>query len=87
MGRWMGEKINACAGEVRFVIPTGGVSGLDAPGHPFWDPAALAAFTQALEETVHATDKRRLIKTPYHINDPCFAQAVAEHFQHIVGGE
>ncbi|MBE1013524.1 Tm-1-like ATP-binding domain-containing protein, partial [Escherichia coli] len=50
--RWMGEKINACAGEVRFVIPTGGVSALDAPGQPFWDPAALAAFTQALEETV-----------------------------------
>ncbi|MEB3019376.1 Tm-1-like ATP-binding domain-containing protein, partial [Streptococcus agalactiae] len=39
MGRWMGEKINACAGEVRFVIPAGGVSALDAPGQPFWDPA------------------------------------------------
>ncbi|AIA46186.1 hypothetical protein L085_03640 [Serratia sp. FS14] len=87
MGRWMGEKINACAGEVRFVIPAGGVSALDAPGQPFWDPAALAAFTQALEETVYATDKRRLIKTPYHINDPRFAQAVAEQFRRIVGGE
>ncbi|BEM84675.1 MULTISPECIES: Tm-1-like ATP-binding domain-containing protein [Serratia] len=87
IGRWMGEKINACTGEVRFVIPAGGVSALDAPGQPFWDPAALAAFTQALEETVYATDKRRLIKTPYHINDPRFAQAVAEQFRHIVGGE
>ena len=62
IGRWIGEKINACTGEVRFVIPAGGVSALDAPGQPFWDPAALAAFTQALEETVYATDKRRLIK-------------------------
>lgn len=87
MGRWMGEKINACAGEVRFVIPAGGVSALDAPGQPFWDQSALAAFTQALEETVRATDKRRLIKTPYHINDPRFAQAVAEQFRHMVGGE
>ncbi|OKB64476.1 hypothetical protein BHU62_22510 [Serratia marcescens] len=85
LGRWIGEKINACAGEIRFVIPAGGVSALDSPDQPFWDPAALAAFTQTLEETVRPTAKRRLIKTPYHINDPRFAQLIAKQFRQIAG--
>lgn len=83
IGRWIGEKMNTCAGEVRFVIPEGGVSALDAPGQPFWDPLALAAFVQALEDTLQQTNRRRLIKTPYHINDPRFAQVIAEQFQQI----
>ena len=86
IGRWIGEN-QRLYGRSALRDPGRGVSALDAPGQPFWDPAALAAFTQALEETVYATDKRRLIKTPYHINDPRFAQAVAEQFRHIVGGE
>jgi uncharacterized protein (UPF0261 family) len=32
MGRWISEKLNACEGPVRFLIPEGGVSALDAPG-------------------------------------------------------
>lgn len=83
IGRWIGEKMNACSGEVRFVIPGGGVSALDAPGQPFWAPQALAAFIQALESTLRPTNKRRLIKTAYHINDPRFAHIVTEQFQHI----
>lgn len=83
MGRWIGEKLNACQGEVRLVIPEGGVSALDAPGQPFWDPHALAAFVRALERTMIQTEKRRLIKTPYHINDPAFAQVIIEQFHAI----
>ncbi|CAI1182238.1 Tm-1-like ATP-binding domain-containing protein [Serratia ficaria] len=85
LGRWIGEKLNACAGEVRFVIPGGGLSALDAPGQPFWDPQALAAFVQALERTLQPTHQRRLVKTPYHINDPRFSQAIVEQFRHIAG--
>ena len=44
MGRWIGEKLNLMDGPVRFLLPEGGVSALDAPGHPFWDPAADAAL-------------------------------------------
>ncbi|VEI77079.1 Uncharacterized conserved protein [Serratia fonticola] len=36
LGRWIGDKLNACAGEVCFVVPLGGFSTLDAPGQPFW---------------------------------------------------
>lgn len=87
IGRWIGEKMNACAGEVRFVIPGGGVSALDAPGQPFWDPQALTAFVDALEYALQPTHKRRLIKTTYHINDPRFAQVVIEQFNSIVGAK
>jgi uncharacterized protein (UPF0261 family) len=83
IGRWIGEKMNACTGEIRFVIPGGGVSALDAPGQPFWDPLALDAFVQALESTMQPTKKRQLIKTDYHINDPRFSQIITEQFQHI----
>ena len=36
MARWIGEKLNRCQGEVRFLIPAGGFSALDAPGMHFW---------------------------------------------------
>ena len=33
---------------MRFLIPEGGVSLLDAPGKPFWDPAADKALFDAI---------------------------------------
>ena len=38
MGSWIGERLNQMDGPVRFFLPEGGVSALDAPGQPFWDP-------------------------------------------------
>ncbi|MGF1909321.1 Tm-1-like ATP-binding domain-containing protein [Vibrio kasasachensis] len=83
IGRWIGNKLNKCNGEVRFLCPVGGVSALDAPGQAFWDPQANEALFKALEDTVVQTEKRRLIKVPYHINNPLFAQIVVEEFLSI----
>ncbi|WP_145532720.1 Tm-1-like ATP-binding domain-containing protein [Yersinia alsatica] len=83
MARWIGEKLNRCQGEVRFLIPEGGLSALDAPGQPFWDEKALKAFIQTLEQTVIQTEKRRLVHYPFNINDPEFAQAAVENFKEI----
>ena len=44
IGRFIVDKLNRMEGPVRFLIPEGGVSGLDAPGKPFWDPAADRAL-------------------------------------------
>ena len=44
IGRWIGERLNRMDGPVRFFLPEGGVSALDAPGQPFWDPEADAAL-------------------------------------------
>jgi uncharacterized protein (UPF0261 family) len=83
MGEWIGGKLNACAGEVRFLLPEGGVSMIDAPGQPFLDPAADAALFEALEATVEQTPRRRLIRLPHHLNDPAFAQALVASFCEI----
>ena len=60
MGRWIGERLNRMEAPVRFLLPEGGVSALDAPGQPFHDPAADAALFRALEQTVRQTSSRQL---------------------------
>jgi len=83
MGRWIGAKLNRMDGPVRFLIPEGGVSLIDAPGQPFHDPAADEALFQALEATVQQTPNRRLIRLPYAINDAEFAAALVREFRAI----
>ena len=83
MGEWIGAKLNACEGPVRFLIPEQGVSLIDAPGMPFHDPDADAALFEALERTVEQTDTRRLVRQPLHINDADFAQALVESWNEI----
>jgi uncharacterized protein (UPF0261 family)/ABC-type branched-subunit amino acid transport system ATPase component len=83
MGRWIADKLNRCEGPVRFIIPEGGVSMLDAPGKAFHDPEADAALFGALTENFRASEKRRLIRLPYNINEPPFAQALVAQFREI----
>lgn len=78
MGRWIGERLNRMEGEVRFFLPEGGVSLIDAPGQPFHDPDADATLFTALEATVQQTPKRQLIRLPHNINDEAFSAAMAE---------
>jgi len=80
MGRWIGERLNRMEGPVRFLLPEGGVSLIDAPGKPFHDPAANAALFAALESVVVQTARRRLLRVPYALNDPAFADALAAQF-------
>ncbi|MYJ73113.1 MAG: ABC transporter permease [Rhodospirillaceae bacterium] len=77
MGAWIAERLNLMAGPVRFLIPEGGVSALDAPGQPFHAPDADAALFDAIAGTLRETPARRLIRLPHHINDPAFARAIA----------
>ena len=83
MGEWIGAKLNACEGPVRFLIPEQGVSLIDAPGMPFHDQDADAALFEALERTVEQTGQRRLIRLPLHINDADFAAALVESWREI----
>jgi uncharacterized protein (UPF0261 family) len=78
--RWITKRLNQCEGEVRLLLPLGGVSALDAPGQPFWDPVADAALFETLASEFQQTDHRKLVRLPYHINDLNFAQAGVEEF-------
>jgi uncharacterized protein (UPF0261 family) len=62
------------------LIPEKGVSALDAPGKPFFDPAADAALFAAIEKTMTQTEDRRLERLPFHINDPEFSTAIAASY-------
>ena len=86
MGRWIGERLNPMDGPVRFFVPEGGVSALDAPGQPFWDPEADAALFLALEQ--HRAPDRQPAADPRckcNINDPAFAAAIVAAFRTLIG--
>jgi len=85
-GRWIGERLNLMDGPVRFFLPEGGVSALDAPGRPFSDPNADEELFRALDATVRQTSTRRLIRMPEHINDPRFAAEIVAEFRRLFGG-
>jgi len=85
MGRWIGERLNQMDGLVRFFLPEGGVSALDAQGQPFWDPEADAALFKSLERTVRQTGNRQLIRVKHNINDPEFASAIVGAFRPLLG--
>jgi uncharacterized protein (UPF0261 family)/ABC-type branched-subunit amino acid transport system ATPase component len=84
IGRFLVEKLNRMEGPVRFLIPDGGVSALDAPGQAFWDPAANKALFDAIAGGFRSGINRRLIRSPHNINDPEFADALVGQFLEIV---
>ena len=85
MGRWIGERLNRMDGPVRFLLPEGGVSQLDAPGQAFHDAAADATLFRALEETVRRTGTRQLVRVAHHINDSAFSDALVDAFESVAG--
>ena len=72
-----------CAGPVRFLIPEGGVSALDAPGQPFHDPEADQALFAAIEASFRAGPTAQLMRLPLHINDPAFADALVAAWREV----
>lgn len=83
IGAFIAGKLNACDGPVRFLIPEGGVSMIDAPGQPFHDPEADRVLFETLEREIRPARDRQLIRLPQHINDPEFASALALAFREI----
>ncbi len=82
-GTWIAERLNRCEGPVRFLLPLGGVSAIDAPGQPFHDPAADAALFDAIRAEFTEGPQRKLVELPHHINSPEFAAALVANFREI----
>lgn len=83
IGEWIGGKLNAATGPVRFLLPIRGVSALDIEGGAFRDAEADAELFDAIERTVQWGDNRQLIRLDCHINDPSFAEAAVRAFHEI----
>jgi uncharacterized protein (UPF0261 family)/ABC-type branched-subunit amino acid transport system ATPase component len=83
IGRFLADKLNRMEGPVRFLIPEGGLSMIDAPGGPFWDPAANRALFDTLTAGFRPGPNRRLTRLPHNVNDPAFADALVAAFGEI----
>jgi uncharacterized protein (UPF0261 family) len=83
IGQWLVARLNRMEGPVRFMLPLGGVSAIDAPGKPFHDPAADAALFDAIRSGWQPAPNRKLIEISAHINDPAFAVAAVSAFREI----
>ena len=83
IGRFIVDKLNRMEGPVRFLLPEKGVSMLDAEGQPFRDAAADKTLFDAIGESFQRTANRKLIRLPYHINDPQFSDALVASFHEV----
>nr|MBA2413889.1 Tm-1-like ATP-binding domain-containing protein [Burkholderiaceae bacterium] len=83
IGEFIAAKLNRMEGPVRFIIPEGGVSSLDAPGKTFWDPVADKALFTAIESNFRRSPRRTLIRSPLHLNDPAFADLLVKQFHEV----
>jgi uncharacterized protein (UPF0261 family) len=83
IARWISSKLNRSDAPLTIVVPQGGLSALDAPGQPFHDPEADAALCDELRRSFDQTDQRRIVWSPWHINDPGFADLLVAEFRSL----
>jgi len=84
--RWMAQKINRGDAPFILLIPEKGVSMIDAPDQPFYDPEADAALFDELELQIQQNKIRQIRRLPMHINDKQFADALVKAYFEVIGG-
>jgi uncharacterized protein (UPF0261 family) len=77
VGEIIARKLNATTGPTALFLPLRGVSMIDADGGPFWSPEADAALFEAIRANLDRT-KVELVELDLHVNDPAFADAMAD---------
>lgn len=82
--QWIAGKLNAYPDSpFTLLIPEGGVSELDKPGNPFHDVQADEALFSELEKCLKLGPGRKIVRYPYHINDPQFSDAIVEEYNQL----
>ena len=76
LGTVFARKANQAGGPTEIIVPLGGFSVPDAPGKPFWNPDADAAFVSALRAEL--ADHVGLTVLEHHINDAAFIDHVLQ---------
>jgi uncharacterized protein (UPF0261 family) len=82
LGRIIGRKLAAAASPTAVFVPLGGVSMIDVPGQPFYDPDADAALVEALKDELG--DGVELHERPEDVNDPGFAVTMADRLHELI---
>jgi uncharacterized protein (UPF0261 family) len=83
IGLMLAQAANAATAPVAVLLPRGGVSMLDAPGHEFWDPGTDAACFDAIRENLRPGIP--VIETDCNINDRPFAELAAQTLLDMLG--
>ncbi|KAG2611495.1 hypothetical protein PVAP13_4KG138100 [Panicum virgatum] len=78
--KFIADKINKSSSKVTVCLPQKGISAIDAPGMPFYDPEATSTLLGELNTLIQINDIREVKLLPYHINDPEFANALVDAF-------
>ena len=84
LGEIVARKLNQASAPTTLFLPLRGVSALDTPGKQFHDPEADAALFDAIRRTVGPAVT--LVELDLHINDPAFADAMAEQLLTSLAG-
>ena len=77
LGEIIAKKLNKTTGPTTLFVPLKGVSAIDVEGMPFYDPAADAALFEAIRTHLDRS-KVELVELDMPINDPAFADAMAD---------
>ena len=72
----LADAANAGSSNVAVLLPLKGVSQLDRPGGPFWDPAADGACYDAIRSRLGR--QIEISEVDYNVNDPEFADLVTD---------
>ncbi|KAB8254742.1 hypothetical protein BDV32DRAFT_131839 [Aspergillus pseudonomiae] len=86
VARFIAEKLRTCAAKpdlIRLVLPTGGISMIDTPGQPFYDPDVDEVLFSTLEKELDGSGIS-IARVPRAINDPEFAVSVADMLGDLV---
>lgn len=83
IGEWIAKAANESKGPVAILLPLKGVSMLDSPGGPFWDPEADRACYDAIKSNLKPGIP--IYELDCNINDPDFAKKVVEVLLALMG--
>jgi uncharacterized protein (UPF0261 family) len=82
IGRLMAQRLNESKGPVTVLIPVGGFSYSDRPGHAFYDPEANQALVDVLEAELAPRVNLHMVEA--HINDQAFAEIAARSMRALM---
>lgn len=81
--KFIAHKLNKASSKVCVCLPEKGISALDAPEKPFYDPEATGILLSELQRLIQTNEDRKVEVYPHHINDPEFANALIDAFLDI----
>uniref|UniRef100_A0A803L6W4 Tm-1 protein n=1 Tax=Chenopodium quinoa TaxID=63459 RepID=A0A803L6W4_CHEQI len=83
IAEFISGKLNKATSKICVCLPEKGISALDAPEKPFYDPEATGTLLSELQRLIQTNEYLKVKKYPHHINDPEFATALVDAFLEI----